>query len=75
MDLRSLERLGLWIGKIMIISSMMKSNVVITINHDATAVGVELLIVPHTSMSGHAVLESNEYAFAQLSLEDRCSSG
>ena len=63
-DVCSLGRLGLQIGKTMIISSIMKSNVVVAINHDATAISVELLIVPHASMSGRIVLASNEHALA-----------
>ena len=49
----------------------MKSNIIVAVDHDAASVGIELLIVPHASMSGHVILEASEYALAQLPLEYR----
>jgi hypothetical protein len=54
--------------------TIVKPNVVITINHNATALSAEHLIVPHASMSGERVLETNEDAFAQFPMEYGCVS-
>ena len=44
--------------------TVVKPNVVVTVNHDATTLSAKHFIVPHASMSGEVVLETNEYALA-----------
>ena len=60
-DLCSLRWLEVGIGKIV---TVVKPNIVVAVNHDATAFSAKHLIVPHTSMSGEIVLEANEDALA-----------
>jgi hypothetical protein len=50
-----------------------KPNIVIAINHNATTLNVERLIVPHASMTGEVVLEANEGTLAQFPLEYDCT--
>ena len=70
-DLCSLRQLGVWVGQVV---TIMKTNIVITVNHNAATINVERLIVPHASMSGEVILEANEDALAQFPLEYRCTS-
>jgi hypothetical protein len=60
-DLCSLQWLGVGIGKVV---TVVKPNVVVTVNHDAAAFSAKHLIVPHASMSGEVILEANEDALA-----------
>ena len=54
--------------------TMVKPNIVITVNQNATALSAEKLIVPHASVSGEIVLEANEDTLAQFPMEYGCAS-
>jgi hypothetical protein len=53
---------------------MVKPNIVVTVNHNATALSTEHLIVPHASVSGGIVLEANEDTLAHFPMEYGCAS-
>ena len=52
---------GVGVGQVV---TIMELNIIITIDHNATALNAKHLIVSHASMSGEVILETNEDAFA-----------
>ena len=56
-----------------VVASVVQSDIVIAVDHDAAPVGVEVLVVLHPPVSRQVIPEADENAFAQLALEDRGS--
>ncbi len=57
-----------------VVASVVQPDIIVSVDHDAASVGVELLVVLHPPVPRQVVPKADENALAQLALEDRGSS-